>query len=102
MKKYNVAVLGATGAVGQEMMKILEERSFPIAGSCARWASARSAGKTVTFRGQAVKVQEAVRQQRLKASTLSWAPQRTTSRRSWPRPSSRRAVCLLITPRRSG
>ena len=31
MKKYNVAVLGATGAVGQEMMKILEERSFPIA-----------------------------------------------------------------------
>ena len=32
MKKYNVAVLGATGAVGQEMMKILEERSFPIAG----------------------------------------------------------------------
>ena len=58
MKKYNVAVLGATGAVGQEMMKILEERSFPIA-ELRPLASARSAGKTVTFRGQAVKVQEA-------------------------------------------
>ena len=56
MKKYNVAVLGATGAVGQEMMKILEERSFPIA-ELRPLASARSAGKTVTFRGQAVKVQ---------------------------------------------
>ena len=55
MKKYNVAVLGATGAVGQEMMKILEERSFPIA-ELRPLASARSAGKTVTFRGQAVKV----------------------------------------------
>ena len=30
MKKYNVGILGATGAVGQEMMKILAERSFPI------------------------------------------------------------------------
>ena len=49
MKKYNVAVLGATGAVGQEMMKILEERSFPIA-ELRPLASARSAGKTVTFR----------------------------------------------------
>ena len=31
MKKYNVGILGATGAVGQEMMKILAERSFPVA-----------------------------------------------------------------------
>ena len=30
MKKYNVAILGATGAVGMEMMKILEERDFPV------------------------------------------------------------------------
>ena len=30
MKTYNVAVLGATGAVGQEMMKILQERNFPV------------------------------------------------------------------------
>ncbi len=31
MKRYNVAILGATGAVGREMMKVLEERQFPIA-----------------------------------------------------------------------
>ena len=31
MKQYNVAILGATGAVGQEMMKILAERDFPVA-----------------------------------------------------------------------
>ena len=30
MKKYNVGILGATGAVGQEMMRILAERSFPV------------------------------------------------------------------------
>ena len=30
MKKYNLAILGATGAVGQEMLKVLEERNFPV------------------------------------------------------------------------
>ena len=58
MKQYTVAVLGATGAVGQEMMKILAERNFPV-GKLVPLASARSAGKTVTFRGQAVTIQEA-------------------------------------------
>lgn len=58
MKQYTVAVLGATGAVGQEMMKILAERNFPV-GKLVPLASARSAGKAVTFRGQAVTIQEA-------------------------------------------
>ena len=49
MKTYTVAVLGATGAVGQEMMKILEERNFPV-GTLVPLASARSAGKTLKFR----------------------------------------------------
>lgn len=44
MKKYNVGILGATGAVGQEMMKILAERSFPIA-ELRLLASKNSAGK---------------------------------------------------------
>ena len=49
MKKlYTVAVLGATGAVGQEMIKILEERDFPV-GKLIPLASARSAGKTLKF-----------------------------------------------------
>ena len=58
MKEYVVAVLGATGAVGQEMIKGLQERNFPVK-ELIPLASARSAGKTLTFRGQAVTIQEA-------------------------------------------
>ena len=58
MKLYTVAILGATGAVGQEMMKILEERNFPV-GKLIPLASARSAGKTMTFKGEEVTIQEA-------------------------------------------
>lgn len=58
MKQYTVAVLGATGAVGREMMKILQERNFPV-GKLIPLASARSAGKTVEFRGEPVTIREA-------------------------------------------
>ena len=58
MKLYTVAVLGATGAVGQEMMKILEERNFPV-GQLIPLASARSAGKTLKFKGEDVVIREA-------------------------------------------
>ncbi len=54
-KLYTVAVLGATGAVGQEMMKILEERNFPV-GKLIPLASARSAGKTLKFKGEDVTI----------------------------------------------
>ena len=58
MKTYTVAVLGATGAVGQEMIKILQERNFPV-GKLIPLASARSAGRTVTFKGEEIAIQEA-------------------------------------------
>ena len=58
MKLYTVAVLGATGAVGQEMIRILEERDFPV-GELIPLASARSAGKTLKFKGQDVVIREA-------------------------------------------
>ena len=58
MKRYTVAILGATGAVGQEMINILQERNFPV-GKLIPLASARSAGKTVTFKGEEVVIQEA-------------------------------------------
>ena len=58
MKTYTVAILGATGAVGQEMIKVLQERNFPV-GKLIPLASARSAGKTLQFRGQDVVIQEA-------------------------------------------
>ena len=56
MKNYTVAVLGATGAVGQEMINILQERKFPV-GKLIPLASARSAGKTITFNGEEVTIQ---------------------------------------------
>ena len=46
MKKYNVGILGATGAVGQEMMKILAERNFPIE-ELRLLASKNSAGRVI-------------------------------------------------------
>ena len=58
MKKYNVAILGATGAVGQEMLKVLEEYDIPV-GKLLPLASAKSAGGTVRFKGEDVKIEEA-------------------------------------------
>lgn len=53
----HVAIVGATGAVGEEMMLCLEQRNFPV-GKLTLLASARSAGKVLKFRGQDVVVQE--------------------------------------------
>ena len=47
MKKYNVGIMGATGAVGQQMIKVLGERDFPV-GELRCLASERSAGKTLS------------------------------------------------------
>ena len=58
MKQYRVAILGASGAVGQEMMKILAERKFPV-GELHLLASARSAGKVVSWQGQNIALEEA-------------------------------------------
>ena len=54
---YRVAVVGATGAVGAEMIEVLEERKFPVE-TLFPLASARSAGGTVVFQGQDVIVEE--------------------------------------------
>ncbi|MBO8162513.1 MAG: aspartate-semialdehyde dehydrogenase [Brevibacillus sp.] len=56
--KYTVAVVGATGAVGQQMISLLEQRNFPV-GRLKPLASARSAGKTIRFRGEEVLIEEA-------------------------------------------
>ena len=56
MKKYNIGILGATGAVGQEMLNILGERNFPI-NELRLLASPRSVGKKVQFKGNEYTVQ---------------------------------------------
>ena len=56
-EKYNVAIMGATGAVGNCMLRILEERNFPIA-HLKLLASARSIGKELSFKGKDYLVEE--------------------------------------------
>lgn len=57
MKSYNVAVVGATGMVGQKMLQVLEEMKFPV-NNLYPMASARSKGKTVTFGDKEYVVEE--------------------------------------------
>lgn len=56
-RKYNVAVVGANGAVGEEMLRVLEEVNFPI-NKLVPLASARSAGKTIEYKGQEIVILE--------------------------------------------
>ena len=55
-KEYHVAIVGATGAVGEEFRKLLEERAFPLA-SLRLLASERSRGKLLPFRGESIAVE---------------------------------------------
>ena len=55
MAEKTIAILGATGVVGQQMLQCLEERDFPV-GRLVPLASARSVGKTVSFRGQDIPI----------------------------------------------
>lgn len=57
MKKYNVAIMGATGAVGQEFLQLIAERNFPFA-ELRLLASSRSAGKSISFMEKNYTVQE--------------------------------------------
>ena len=57
MKKFNTAIVGATGAVGQEFLKLIEERNFPF-GELKMLASSRSAGKKIKFMGKEYTVEE--------------------------------------------
>jgi aspartate-semialdehyde dehydrogenase len=59
-KRYHIAVVGATGAVGIEMLRVLERRAFPVA-SMRAFSSKRSAGKLVTFHNEKIPVAEVTR-----------------------------------------
>ena len=55
-KTVNVAIAGASGAVGEALVEILQERNFPV-GELALLASPRSEGKRVQFNGKSVQIQ---------------------------------------------
>jgi aspartate-semialdehyde dehydrogenase len=54
---FNIAIVGATGAVGESLLEVLEERDFPV-GELYLLASARSAGTVKTFKGKKIKIQD--------------------------------------------
>jgi aspartate-semialdehyde dehydrogenase len=60
-KSYHIAIVGATGAVGAELLRVLERRNFPVAGLRAI-SSARSTGKSICFHDELIPVQELVEQ----------------------------------------
>src|SRR5262249_27702177 len=57
MRDYHIAVVGATGAAGTELLRVLERRNFPVA-NLRPLASARSAGKSVRFRGESLPIEK--------------------------------------------
>ncbi len=58
ISSFTVGIVGATGAVGQELLRLLAQRKFPV-GTLRLFASARSAGKTVEFAGKKITIEEA-------------------------------------------
>lgn len=78
---YRVAILGATGAVGAELIYLLEERNFPIS-SLKLLASERSAGQTLTFKGETLAV-EAVSESALQGLDLVLASAGGTVSQTW-------------------
>ncbi len=78
---YRVAILGATGAVGTELMQLLAERQFPLA-ELKLLASPRSAGKTLTFQGEELTI-EAVSEQSFKDVDLVLASAGASTSKAW-------------------
>lgn len=93
MTKYNIAVLGATGAVGRRIIKILEETSIPI-NHLKLLASARSAGTTLTFKGQEVTVEEATPDSFADVALVLSSAGGNVSKRLLPEAVKRGAVCI--------
>lgn len=96
MKNPNVTILGATGAVGREMIKILGGAQFPYC-ELRCLASARSVGKKLPFAGREITVEEAT-DAPLLMQILCWAQPRMILLVVLPRQSRRLVQYLLIIP----
>ncbi len=93
MKKLNIAILGATGLVGRIMLKVLEERKFPIK-NLKLLASERSAGKVLNFKGQDIEVQEVSENSFRGIDIALFSPGKTASRQ-WA-PVAVESRCIVI------
>ena len=88
-----VAILGATGVVGAQMLQCLEERDFPVK-ELLPLASARSAGKTIQFRGEAISVREATPEAFEGVDIVLGAAGDAQARELLPQAAARGAVCV--------
>jgi aspartate-semialdehyde dehydrogenase len=92
-KLYNVAVVGATGAVGEAMLAILEERNFPV-GEVYALASSNSVGKRIPFKGGTLKVQDLAEFDFSKAQIGLFSPGASVSAIYAPKAAA--AGCIVI------
>ncbi len=92
-KTYNVAVVGATGAVGEAMLAILEQRNFPV-GEVYALASSRSVGKRIPFKGGSLKVEDLATFDFSKAQIGLFSPGASVSAEYAPKAAA--AGCIVI------
>jgi len=90
---FNVCIVGATGNVGRTMLRILEERDFPV-DRIRLLASSRSAGKTLKFRGEDIEVEELTLDSFEKGELILSSPGGSVSK--WYVPSAVKAGALVI------
>ena len=100
MKQFKVGILGATGAVGREMMKILEERKFPVA-ELRPIASERSVGTKLPFNGGEAQVVAASDSAFAGLDLVLGAAENDIAKRYAPA-IVKAGACLWITPAHSG
>lgn len=92
-KGYHIAVVGATGAVGQQMLKTLEERNFPIQ-SVKLLSSKRSAGKKIIFKGEEITVEEATPESFEGIQLALFSAGGSVSKALAPEAAKRGAICV--------
>jgi len=92
-RKYNVAVVGATGVVGTEAVALLEQRAFPV-GDLKLYASGRSAGSEMPFRGRPVQIENLAAADFAGIDIVLSAPGASTSREFAPRAVAAGAVVV--------
>lgn len=90
---FHVAVVGATGAVGQQMLRTLEERNFPIS-KLSLLSSERSAGKKITFKGEEVTVQVATPESFEGVQLALFSAGGSVSKELAPEAAKRGAICV--------
>lgn len=93
MNAKNIAIVGATGAVGVEILRVLERRNFPVA-SLKLLASARSVGKTLEFKGKAYPVEE-LKASAFKGVDIAFFSAGATRSREFV-PAAKEAGCVVI------